>query len=59
MCHYPPGTSKWNRIEHRLFSFISMNWRVRLPVWLQKRAHDGPDIGRHCVAPRVLGGLQR
>ncbi len=25
--HYPPGTSKWNRIEHRLFSFISMNWR--------------------------------
>jgi len=27
VCHYPPGTSKWNRIEHRLFSFISMNWR--------------------------------
>jgi hypothetical protein len=26
-CHYPPGTSKWNKIEHRLFSFISMNWR--------------------------------
>lgn len=25
--HYPPGTSKWNRIEHRLFSFITMNWR--------------------------------
>lgn len=25
--HYPPGTSKWNKIEHRLFSFISMNWR--------------------------------
>jgi len=25
--HFPPGTSKWNRIEHRLFSFISMNWR--------------------------------
>ena len=29
MCHYPPGTSKWNKIEHRLFSFISMNWRGR------------------------------
>jgi transposase len=29
VCHYPPGTSKWNRIEHRLFSFISMNWRGR------------------------------
>jgi len=27
VCHFPPGTSKWNRIEHRLFSFISMNWR--------------------------------
>ena len=25
--HYPPGTSKWNKIEHRLFSFISINWR--------------------------------
>lgn len=27
VCHYPPGTSKWNRIEHRMFSFISMNWQ--------------------------------
>lgn len=27
VCHLPPGTSKWNRIEHALFSFISMNWR--------------------------------
>ena len=27
VCHYPPGTSKWNKIEHRLFSFITMNWR--------------------------------
>ena len=25
--HFPPGTSKWNKIEHRLFSFITMNWR--------------------------------
>lgn len=29
VCHFPPGTSKWNKIEHRLFSFISMNWRGR------------------------------
>ena len=29
VCHLPPGTSKWNRIEHRLFSAISMNWRRR------------------------------
>ncbi len=28
-CHYPPGTSKWNKIEHRLFSHITMNWRGR------------------------------
>jgi hypothetical protein len=26
-CHYPPGTSKWNKIEHRMFSFISLNWK--------------------------------
>lgn len=29
VCHFPPGTSKWNRVEHRLFSFISINWRGR------------------------------
>lgn len=27
VCHFPPGTSKWNKVEHRLFSFISQNWR--------------------------------
>ena len=27
VCHYPPGTSKWNKVEHRLFSFISLNWQ--------------------------------
>jgi len=27
--HFPPGTSKWNKIEHRLFSFITLNWRGR------------------------------
>src|SRR5437762_6558 len=29
VCHYPPGTSKWNKIEHRLFSQIAINWRGR------------------------------
>jgi hypothetical protein len=29
VCHYPPGTSKWNKIEHRLFAFVSMNWKGR------------------------------
>jgi len=27
ICHFPPGTSKWNKIEHRMFSFVSLNWR--------------------------------
>jgi hypothetical protein len=27
VCHFPPGTSKWNKIEHRMFSFISLNWK--------------------------------
>jgi len=27
VCHLPPGTSKWNKIEHKLFSFITQNWR--------------------------------
>jgi hypothetical protein len=35
VCHYPPGTSKWNKIEHRLFSFISLNWRGRPLVNLE------------------------
>jgi len=29
VCHFPPGTSKWNKIEHRMFSYISQNWRGR------------------------------
>ena len=39
--HFPPGTSKWNKIEHRLFSFITMNWRGR-PL-RQLRDHHQPD----------------
>jgi hypothetical protein len=29
VCHFPPGTSKWNKIEHRMFSYVSINWRGR------------------------------
>ncbi len=29
VCHFPPGTSKWNKIEHRLFAHITQNWRGR------------------------------
>ncbi len=35
VCHFPPGTSKWNRIEHRLFSFITQDWRGRPLVSVQ------------------------
>jgi hypothetical protein len=35
VCHFPPGTSKWNRIEHRLFSFITKNWRGKPLVSLE------------------------
>lgn len=35
VCHFPPGTSKWNKIEHRLFSFIASNWRGQPLVDLQ------------------------
>jgi hypothetical protein len=28
VCHYPPGTSKWNKIEHRMFCYITQNWRA-------------------------------
>jgi len=33
--HYPPGTSKWNKIEHKMFSYISMNWRAKPLISLQ------------------------
>jgi transposase len=35
VCHFPPGTSKWNKIEHRLFSFISLNWRAKPLISLE------------------------
>lgn len=35
VCHFPPGTSKWNKIEHRLFSYISANWRGKPLINLQ------------------------
>lgn len=35
VCHYPPGTSKWNKIEHRLFAYISKNWRGKPLVSLE------------------------
>jgi len=49
-CHFPPGTRKWNAIEHRLFSYISRNWRGRPLVSLAVivnliSAMAGPKLG--------------
>jgi hypothetical protein len=52
--HLPPGTSKWNKIEHRLFSFISQNWRAkplvsyRLIVDLIAATTTGTGLKVHC-----------
>jgi hypothetical protein len=43
VCHLPPGTSKWNKIEHRLFSFITGNWRAPNGRTLYGHALDGSD----------------
>jgi Rhodopirellula transposase DDE domain len=49
VCHFPPGTSKWNKVEHRLFSFISINWRGRpltdYEVVVETIAHTRTDTG--------------
>src|SRR5207245_4912539 len=39
VCHFPPGTSKWNTIEHRLFCHITQNWRGRPLVSLEVIVH--------------------
>ena len=49
--HYPPGTSKWNKIEHRLFSFISMNWK-------EKPLYDHATIINLIAATTTTQGLK-
>jgi hypothetical protein len=55
VCHFPPGTSKWNKIEHRLFSHITMNWRGRPltshEVVVQTIAATRTSRGLHVEAP--------
>jgi hypothetical protein len=46
VCYLPPGTSKWNRIEHTLFSFVSMNWR--------QHPHDFHGEWNYSIRPRTL-----
>src|SRR2546427_7522608 len=58
VCHLPPGTSKWNKIEHRLFSYISTNWRGQPLVSLAVIVNL---IGstRTAAGPRGAGGVHR
>jgi hypothetical protein len=54
VAHYPPATSKWNKIEHRLFSFISINWRAKpltsLEVVLELISHTTTNEGLKVTA---------
>lgn len=54
VCHYPPDTSKWNRIEHRLFSYIAINWRahplISIEVILELIRNTHTDTGLHVKA---------
>ncbi len=43
VCHLPPGTSKWNKIEHRLFSFITQNWRGTVAARANMTGTVSPD----------------
>jgi hypothetical protein len=47
VCHFPPGTSKWNKVEHRLFSFITQNWRGQ------------PLLSRQAVVELIAGTTTR
>jgi transposase len=51
VCHFPPGTSKWNKVEHRLFSFISSNWRGEPLI-------DYETIVNLISSTKTAGGLQ-
>jgi hypothetical protein len=54
VCHFPPGTSKWNKIEHRLFSYISINWRGKpltcLETILELISHTKTDQGLNVIS---------
>jgi hypothetical protein len=54
VCHFPPGTSKWNKIEHRLFSYISLNWRGKpltcLETIIELISHTTTDQGLKVIA---------
>ena len=57
VCHLPPGTSKWNKIEHRLFSFISQNWRGKPLVSCAGSAGTGERALRVSVDAALRAGI--
>ncbi|SRR6266576_619318 len=60
VCHFPPGTSKWNKIEYRLFSFISSNWRGRATARLRNRrpSHCQDDDRERAASDLPIGPPQ-
>src|SRR5487761_10456 len=62
LCHYPPATSKWNVIEHQLFSFISINWRAKsltsLAVVLELISHTQTLSGLEVIAMADMNKYQ-
>jgi len=66
ICHYPPGTSKWNPIEHRLFSFISLNWAGEpltsydkaLSYIRSTRTVKGLTVAAHLITKEYKKGLK-
>ena len=62
VCHYPPGTSKWNPIEHQLFSFISIHWRAKpltsYEVLLELLNHTRTQAGLTVVAMKDINSYQ-
>ena len=63
VCHFPPGTSKWNKIEHRLFSFISTNWKGQplqdYETIVQLIAHTTTAKGLKVHAGWTAGNIRR
>ena len=66
VCHFPPGTSKWNKIEHRLFCHVTQNWRGEPLVShdlivKSDRLHDdqgGPEVRRLWTPPAIESGIK-
>ena len=63
VCHYPPGTSKWNKIEHRMFCHITQNWRatplLSLLIVIELIANTTTKTGLKSAANSIATPIQR